>query len=144
MTRPSETKTPKRYVCIGYFDREAMDRLPDAELQSILAKCGPHMASMYASDAVVIDAGLSTQAWWIERMNGAVRTMDGPFTETKECIGSVLLVEASSDEEALRVAKLHPTTQVPEGERLGWRMEIRPVHYFHAVRSGADNAASEG
>ena len=25
---------------------------------------------------------------------------------------------------------LHPTTQVPEGERFGWGLEIRPIHYF--------------
>ena len=72
-------------------------------------------------------------------MNGAVRTIDGPYTEAKECIGSVLLIEADSDEEALRVAKLHPTTQIPEGELLGWRIEVRPVHYFRAAMSGRDD-----
>ena len=143
MSQESPNSTPKRYVCIGYFNREAMDRLPQAELQAILARCGPHMDSLYASNAVVIDAGLSTQAWWIQRMNSAVRTTDGPFTETKECIGSVLLIEAASDEDALRLAKLHPTTQVPEGELLGWRMEVRPVHYFHADQSGTGGVASE-
>ena len=132
MSQKPET-TLKRYICIGYFNREAMDRLPAAELQGILAKCGPHMASMYASNNVVLDAGLSNQAWWIQRMNSAARTMDGPYAEAKECIGSVLLIEASSDEEALRVAKLHPTTQIPEGEQLSWRMEVRPVHYFRSA-----------
>lgn len=128
---PPETPRRKRYVCLGYFDREAMDRLPQAELQGLLAQCGPHMAHMYASERVVLDAGLSSQAWWIQRMDSAVRIADGPYAEAKECIGSVLLIEAESDEEALRVAALHPTTQLPEGERLGWRIEVRPVHYFH-------------
>jgi hypothetical protein len=143
MAQDPQKSAPKRYVCIGYFDREAMDRVPPTELQGILAKCSPHMASLYASKAVVLDAGLSNQSWWLQRMNSAVRTTDGPFTEAKECVGSVVLIEASSDEEALRIAKLHPTTQIAEGEHLGWRMEVRPVHYFHATYPAVGSATSE-
>jgi hypothetical protein len=136
MAQTPQNPALKRYVCIGYFDPNAMNRVPRDEMQRILAKCGPHMTSLYASNAVVIDAGLSNQAWWIQRMNGTQRTLDGPFAETKECVGSVLLIEAADDDEALRVARLHPTTQIPEGEHLGWRIEVRPVQYFHAAQSG--------
>lgn len=43
-------------------------------------------------------------------------------------------------DEAVRVASLHPTAQVPAGEQLGWRMEIRPVHYFQ-LPGGLENEA---
>jgi hypothetical protein len=45
-------------------------------------------------------------------------------------IGSVLLIEAKNMEEAIQIASLYLTTQAAEGEEYGWRMEVRPVHYF--------------
>lgn len=33
-------------------------------------------------------------------------------------------------EEAIRLASMHPTTQVDQGEAYGWRTEVRPVHFF--------------
>jgi hypothetical protein len=41
--------------------------------------------------------------------------MDGPFAKNKEMIGSVFIIEALDMEEAIRVASLHPTTQLKEG-----------------------------
>lgn len=32
--------TRKRYICIGYFNKEAMDNVPAAELRGILRKAG--------------------------------------------------------------------------------------------------------
>jgi hypothetical protein len=55
---------------------------------------------------------------------------DAPFVETKELIGSAFLIEAQDMKDAIQIASLHPTTQVAEGEEFGWRIEIRPVHYF--------------
>jgi hypothetical protein len=53
-----------------------------------------------------------------------------PFIETKEIIGSAFLIEARDMEEAIRVASLHPSTQVSAGEQFGWCIKIRPIHYF--------------
>lgn len=43
-----------------------------------------------------------------------------------------ILIEAQDMEDAIRIALLHPTTQVVEGEQFGWRIEIRPVRYFES------------
>ena len=143
MTQSRNPGTSRKfYVCIGHLDKDVLDRLPPAELQATMANCWPHIVNMYASKQVILEAGLTSQAWWIQRMNDAVRTIDGPFAEAKEIVGSVVLIEADSDAEALRIARLHPTTQVPDGERLGWRMEVRPVHYFHAPALGAQGQAA--
>jgi hypothetical protein len=45
-------------------------------------------------------------------------------------LGSAFLIEARDMEEAIRVASLHPTTQVDAGEQFGWRIDIRPIDYF--------------
>jgi len=45
-------------------------------------------------------------------------------------LGGVFIVEAPDFGEDVRLAKLHPTTQMEEGVELGWRLEIRPIDYF--------------
>lgn len=90
------------------------------------------MALMDATDRVVLDAGLSNQTWGLQRLNDAVHTTEGCGPQTLESIGSVQLIEARSDEEALQIASLHPNLQLPEGGLLHWRMEARPLHCVHA------------
>ncbi len=90
----------------------------------------PHLEKLYDSGKVLIDTGLELETKSLRRVNGKVAVTDGPFTETKELIGSIFLIEAENMDEAIQLASLHPTTQVSRGENLGWRIEIRPVHYF--------------
>jgi hypothetical protein len=46
-------------------------------------------------------------------------------------LGAIFIIEATDMEEAVRIARLHPTTQIPGGEQLGWFLEVRPIpHYF--------------
>lgn len=119
-----------KYLCLGYFDRAKMDGLTEAELEAVMGQCGPHLRELYQSGQVIIDAGLDTAAKRLQRVNGKVTVTDGPFAEVKEMIGSAILIEAESMADAVRIASLHPTTRVEAGEQLGWRLEIRPIHYF--------------
>lgn len=119
-----------KFLCIGYFSPSAMSALPRETLDQVMAKCGPYMREFYGSGQVLLDAGLGWGSQLVCRRDGAVQVVDGPFPEAREMIGSVFIVEASDAEDALRVATLHPTTQVPEGELLGWRLEVRPVDYL--------------
>lgn len=119
-----------KYLCLGYFDPQKMDARPKAEIDAVMRECQPHMEELYKSGQVIIDAGLALETKCLRRVNGKVTVIDGPFVETKEMIGSAFLIEARDMEEAIRVATLHPTTQVEAGERFGWRIEIRPIHYF--------------
>ena len=119
-----------KFLCLGYLDREAMDALPAAEVAALMAQCAPHMATFHASGAVVVDAGLDLPARTLRRRAGQLTQTDGPFVETKEVVGSVFIVEAPDMDEAVRIASLHPATQVAAGERFGWGLEVRPIHYF--------------
>ncbi|MBS4201358.1 hypothetical protein KHA93_17120 [Bacillus sp. FJAT-49732] len=118
------------FLCMGYFNAEKMDARPKNEIDAVMEECQPHLKEFYNSGKVMLDAGLEKETKCLQRVNGKVRVMDGPFTETKELIGSVFLIEAEDMEEAIQIALLHPTTQVSSGEEFGWRIEIRPVHYF--------------
>ena len=119
-----------KFLCIGYFSPTAMSAPPREEIDQVMTKCGPHMRDFYGTGQVLVDAGLGLSSKLMRREGGKVQVIDGPFTEAKEMIGSAFLIEASDMEDALRVAALHPTTQIPEGELFGWRLEVRPVEYL--------------
>jgi len=74
------------------------------------------MAELYRTGRVIVDAEL--------------KATDGSSIGTRERIGSAFLIAAGDMNDAIRVASLHPTTQGSAGEQWGWRIEIRPVHYF--------------
>jgi len=101
-----------KYLCLGYFDPEKMNARPKAEIDAVMLECQPHMEELYRSGQVIVDAGLTMESKCLRRMNGKVRITDGSFIETKEMIGSAFFIEARGMEEAIRLASLHPTTQV--------------------------------
>lgn len=118
------------FLCMGYFNPEKMHALPRAEFEAVMDECQPHIEKFYESGKVLLDAGLESEVKSLRREDGKVIVTDGPFTETKELIGSIFIFEAEDMEEAIQLASIHPTTQVNRGEEFGWRIEIRPVHYF--------------
>ena len=126
-----------KFICIGYYEPALMDALPPAELAAVMSRCRPHMANYEATGQVLVDAGLASESRLVQRQHGQVRVTDGPFAEAKEMVGSVLLLEAADMADALRVAAMHPSSQVPDAERLRWRMEVRPVDYFKAADAPA-------
>ncbi|MBL0385132.1 hypothetical protein JJB07_00610 [Tumebacillus sp. ITR2] len=119
-----------QFLCMGYFVPEKMDARPKEEIEGVMSECGPHLQEFYKTGQVILDAGLDLETKSLRRANGKVTVTDGPFIETKELIGSVFLIEAENMDEAIRIASLHPTTQVAAGENFGWGIEIRPIHYF--------------
>jgi hypothetical protein len=109
-----------------------MDARPPSEIEQIMAVCHTHVVKLYETGHVLIDAGLDNKTKILRRKSGKVLVTDGPFAETKEALGGAFVIEAANLEEAVRLAAIHPTTQVAVGEELGWRLEIHPIHYFKA------------
>ncbi len=93
-----------KYLCLGYLDREAMDSRPKAEIERIMAQCQPHMEAIGKTGQMLMVAGLEPETKGLRRSKGKIVVTDGPFTETKELLGSVFIVEAQDMAEAVRVA----------------------------------------
>ncbi|WP_394122060.1 YciI family protein [Planococcus donghaensis] len=119
-----------QFLCMGYFNPEKMNARPTEEIEAVMEECQPHIEKFYESGKVLLDAGLESETKNLQRVKDKVIVTDGPFTETKELIGSIFVFEAEDMDEAIQLASIHPTTQVNKGEELGWRIEVRPVHYF--------------
>ncbi len=119
-----------KYLCIGYFDAEQMRTRTKNEIDAVMAECQAHLEVLYASTRVLCDIGITEENTFLRRENGNLTVTDTSAGKRSEMIGGAFLLEAQDMDEAIRLASLHPTTQVLAGEQLGWRTEIRPVHYF--------------
>jgi hypothetical protein len=63
--------------------------------------------------------------------NGKVSVTDGPYAETKEQLGGILVLEATDMNHAIELMSKHP------GVRLGGPFEIRPVDEEITARANA-------
>lgn len=58
----------------------------------------------------------------VREKDGKIVTTDGPFAETKEQIGGIMILESGDLNEAIRLMSNHPST------RMGGTWEIRPAN----------------
>jgi hypothetical protein len=117
-----------QYHCLIYFDpKEVFSGTPEAK--AMLEEIAPHVAELKASGHLVMaqPLNLPSEAITVSVRDGKVSTVDGPFMETKEVIGGLILIEARDLNEAVRVA-----TSLPHA-RMG-HVEVRPVIDFSKPR----------
>ncbi|MBI2518405.1 MAG: hypothetical protein HYV95_16110 [Opitutae bacterium] len=119
-----------KYLCVGYFEPAKMDALSKAQVDAVMSKCPHHMEELHQTGQLLTVAGVDVEARYLRRAYGQVQISDRPGKESQEMIGCVYIIEARDMADAIRVASLHPTTQVEAAEQLGWRTEIRPIHTF--------------
>lgn len=117
-----------RYACLIYFDPQTVfDRSPEAE--AVLRDCGPHDAELSASGHLLAAHALKLPqaAMTVRVRDGKMSATDGPFMETKEMLGGLMLIEARDLNEAVRIAAGIPFA------RLG-SVEVRPLVDYHEPR----------
>ena len=114
-----------KYLCLAYGDREKVQALSKEDFEALRAKCGVYDEELRKSGHFVESRSLEWDAMTLRPRGGKTVTTDGPFAETKEQIGGLVVIEARDLNEAVRVASMHPAAHL--GEHLGWGIEIRPI-----------------
>lgn len=113
-----------KYLCLAYGDQKKMEKLTKEQFAELFERCKVFDAELNATGQVVQTASLEWD-YVALRPNGAKPIVtDGPFVETKETVGGVIIIEARDLNDAIRVASLHPAARM--GEKLGWWIELRP------------------
>ena len=130
-----------KFLCLGYFDPAKMRALPPERVDALMQECQPHMEAQYGTGKVVAVFGADDEARHL-RLSGGKLDVSDHDAATPEKVGCVFVLEAADMEEAVRLAALHPTTQIAAGEALGWRTEVRPVQYLY--RGGDDLPGAAG
>ena len=114
-----------KYLCLLYGNQEEMAKLSKGEFEALVARCKVHDEELRKTGQVVLVESLEWATTTIRSKQGKVVVTDGPFVETKEKVGSILIIEARDLNDAIRVASLHPAANL--GERCGWAVEVRPI-----------------
>ncbi len=112
-----------KYVCLGFIDEAMLAEIPEEEAQRMMEECfayddelrrGGHFLGGEALDS-------ARNAVTLRMKSGQVEVNDGPYAETKEVLGGILLLEARDLNHAISLMSKHP------GVRMG-PFEIRPAN----------------
>jgi hypothetical protein len=114
-----------RYLCLGYHEEKAWQTMSQANRQAILEDNSAYQ-DLLRKGGHVVDAkalqGVRNAATLRFDNGGKVIVTDGPFTETKEQLGGVMLLEAKDLNHAISLMSKMPCM------RVGGSIEIRPIN----------------
>ncbi|MBA4032158.1 MAG: dehydrogenase [Planctomyces sp.] len=111
-----------KFVCLGYIDEAKFAQIPLEEAQRMMEEC-------FAYDDVLRQGGhflggealqSALKAVTLRSKNGKIQVTDGPYAETKEILGGILLLEAQDLNHAIELMSKHPGVTVGP-------FEIRPA-----------------
>ncbi|HVK41354.1 MAG TPA: YciI family protein [Phenylobacterium sp.] len=117
-----------RYACLIYYDPKVLFG-GGQEANAALAECGGYDEKLMESGHFVTGEALELPdgAMTVRVRDGKMSTIDGPFMETKEMLGGVVIIDAPDLNEAARVAAGHPLAKIGS-------IEVRPVVDFSQPR----------
>jgi len=112
-----------KYLCFGYYDKEKFDGMSESERNAMFDTCLEYDEHLRANGNWAGGEALqpAETALTMSRKNGKVITTDGPYTETKEQLGGILVLEARDMNHAVQLIGQHPALTY------GNIFEIRPA-----------------
>ena len=111
------------YLCLRDFDTGKLDGMTESERTAMFDTCCAYDDHLRASGnwrggEALQPAETALTLYW---KNGAVATMDGPYVETSEQLGGILVLEARDMNHAIQLMTQHPAL------KYGNVFEIRPA-----------------
>jgi hypothetical protein len=112
-----------KYVCLGFYDETKFAQLPPEDARRMMEECfayddelrrGGHFLGGEALDS-------ARNAVTLRMKDRGVQVTDGPFVETKETLGGILLLEARDLNHAIALMSKHPGVRIRP-------FEIRPAN----------------
>lgn len=115
-----------KYICLGYMNSEVWETFSESERNTFVDECFSYDEELrknghFAGGEALQDVRNATILRW---SNSKVAVTDGPFAETKEQIGGIMMLEATDLNHAIRLLSKHPSLRLGRG---GNSWEIRPA-----------------
>lgn len=111
-----------KFICLGYIDITAFSARPEAERAAMMDSCFAYDDQLRTHGHFKGGEGLqpAATAKTLRYTNDQLVVTDGPFAETREQIGGILVLDARDMDHAVELISKHP------GAKFGpW--EIRPA-----------------
>jgi hypothetical protein len=127
-----------RYLCLGYHDEAIWQAMPESERNALLDETFAYADCLRSSGHLIDDQALqgASAAATLQFEKGKVAVTDGPFTETKEQLGGIMVLEANDLNHAIRLMSKLPCM------RAGGCLEIRPINEELTGQTAAAIAAA--
>jgi hypothetical protein len=111
-----------KFICLGYMDEQKWASMTETERNTFMDKCFTYDDELRRNGHFVGGEALQAarSAATIRSRNGKVVVTDGPFSETKEQLGGIMILEARDFEHALELMSKHPSIL------MGGSFEVRP------------------
>jgi len=111
-----------KFVCLGYIEPGTLENLTETDRNAMVDECFTYDDVLrrnghFAGGEALQGPGAAATLRW---KNGKVVMTDGPYAETKEQIGGILILEARDLQHAIELMSKHP------GVKSG-PFEIRPA-----------------
>jgi len=110
------------FVLLFYIDERDFDGVSPEQNRKLEEECAQEDADLEREGKLVVARALrpTSEAVTVRVRGSNVTRTDGPFAETKEHLGGLVVVRADSMEEALRIAETSALAQYS-------RVEVRPA-----------------
>ena len=111
-----------KFVCLGYIEPGKFENMPEKERNAMVDACFTYDDVLRSNGHFAGGEALQPpgSAVTLRFKGGKVVVTDGPYAETKEQIGGILILEADDLDHAIQLMSKHP------GVRVG-PFEIRPA-----------------
>src|SRR5215469_12097748 len=111
-----------KYICLGYIEPNKFESMSESERNAMLDECFAYDDVLRKNGHFAGGEALQgpNSAMTLNWRNGKVSVTDGPYAETKEQLGGILILEARDLNHAVQLMSKHP------GVKAG-PFEIRPV-----------------
>jgi hypothetical protein len=111
-----------KYICLGYIDPKKFESMSETERNAMIDECLEYDDELRKNGHFAAGEGLQppNTATTLSWKNGKVTMTDGPYAETKEQLGGILVLEARDLNHAIQLMSKHP------GVKAG-PFEIRPA-----------------
>lgn len=121
-----------KYLGLAYFTPEKFAAMAPSDVKALVGQCPALDEAMRATGKMLVSASLGDLEHWrtLRPRNGQTQVTDGPYTEAKEVVGGLFIIEADDQAEALRIASMHPAATL--GEAGGWAVELIPLDFYLA------------
>jgi hypothetical protein len=123
-----------KYICLGYYDPGKHASMTEDQRHAMFDESFEYDDHLRANGH--FDAGEGLQppdtALTLYWKNGRVATTDGPYAETKEQLGGILVLEARDMNHAIQLMSQHPSL------KYGSVFEIRPVADMSEIKKASE------
>jgi hypothetical protein len=111
-----------RYICLGYMDPQKWETMSESERNAFIDECLAYDDVLRKNGHFVGGEALQSPrtATTLRSQNGKISVTDGPYAETKEQLGGILVLEAKDLNHAIQLMSKHPGVR-------GGSFEIRPA-----------------